>query len=65
MKATVASAYTDRVTGVVSMPGETVELSEARAKELSALGYVHVPNDSEKTPARSPAKTRAKRATKG
>ncbi len=40
MKAKVIKAYTDRLDGVVRLPGESVELSEARAAELAAGGYV-------------------------
>ncbi len=42
MKAKVTKAYTDRLDGVVRLPGESVELSEARAAELAAGGYVEV-----------------------
>ncbi len=42
MKAKVTKAYTDRLDGAVRLPGESVELSEARAAELVAGGYVEV-----------------------
>lgn len=42
MKAKVTKAYTDRLDGAVRLPGESVELSEARAAELAAGGYVEV-----------------------
>ena len=55
MKATVIKAFTDKQTGEVRLPGASVELSDARAKELAALGYAVV---------KEPAKPRAKRASK-
>lgn len=42
MKALVIKAYTDRLDGKVHFSGETVELTDARAAELSKGGYVEV-----------------------
>ncbi len=56
MKASVTKAYTDRETGIVHCPGESVDLSEARAAELAQGGYVE--------PAKAPAKKPAVRNTR-
>lgn len=53
MKCKVTVPYTDRITDEVHFAGETVELTAARAKELSEGGFVEKP----------PAQKRA-RATK-
>ncbi len=42
MKATVTTQYIDRETGAFHAAGEEVELTEARAKELAAGGFVAV-----------------------
>lgn len=49
MRATVTTAYTDRLDGSVHLPGEVVDLTEARCKELSEGGYVKA----EKRPTRA------------
>lgn len=40
MKAEVITAYTDRLTGEVHLPGETVDLSDGRLAELAEGGFV-------------------------
>lgn len=40
MRARVTRAYTDRVDGSVHYPNMTVELTDERAAELSARGFV-------------------------
>lgn len=40
MLATVIKPYTDRERGEVHLAGESVELTQARAAELSGAGYV-------------------------
>lgn len=40
MKANVVKAYTDKYTNELHLKGEAVELSDERAAELSALGFV-------------------------
>lgn len=40
MKCKVLEPYTDRITDEVHMPGETVDVTAARADELSKGGYV-------------------------
>lgn len=42
MKAKVLKAYTDRLDAIVRLVGDEVELTEARAAELSAGGFVEV-----------------------
>lgn len=42
MKAKVIKAYTDRLDAVVRLAGDEVELTESRAAELSAGGFVEV-----------------------
>lgn len=42
MKAKVIKAYTDRLDAVVRLVGDEVELTESRAAELSAGGFVEV-----------------------
>ena len=42
MKAKVIKAYTDRLDAVVRLVGDEVELTETRAAELSAGGFVEV-----------------------
>ncbi len=42
MKAKVLKAYTDRLDAIVRLVGDEVELTEARAAELSASGFVEV-----------------------
>ena len=44
MKARVIRAYTDRLDGTIRCLGTTVDLSEARMRELSSRGFVE-PND--------------------
>lgn len=48
MKAKVLKAYTDRLENIVRFPGDHVELSAARAAELSAGGFVEVAGEVEK-----------------
>lgn len=63
MKATVIKAYTDRITGDIHLRGEEVELTEARAKELTEGGYVEAkaaPAKAEPTTKKAPAKKAAK-----
>lgn len=55
MKAEVITAYTDRFTYNVHYRGETVELSEERAKELAAGGFVKL-EQAKKAPRRRAAK---------
>lgn len=57
MKAKVITAYIDRITNELHRPGEEVELTEMRAKELSAGGFVEVakaaaPKRARKAPAK-------------
>lgn len=40
--AKVVKAYTDRLTGTVRVPGDSVELTDERAAELSAGGFVEL-----------------------
>lgn len=40
MRASVIKAYTDKATSEVHFAGEIVELTDARAKELAAGGFV-------------------------
>lgn len=42
MKASVIRAYTDRITGEIHLEGNIVELTNARAEELAAGGFVVV-----------------------
>lgn len=56
-KAVVLVSYTDRHTGEVHWAGEGVELSDARAKELTDSGHVRVEQPKRKAPARKTAKT--------
>ncbi len=42
MKAKVTEAYIDRIDGAMHLKGEEVELTEERAAELSAGGFVEV-----------------------
>ena len=48
MKATVIKPYTDKYTDDIHLATETVELAEARAKELSELGYVEIAEEPKK-----------------
>lgn len=48
MKATVIKPYTDKFTDEIHLATETVELTEARARELSALGYVDIAEEPKK-----------------
>lgn len=56
MKAKVITAYIDRITEELHKPGEEVELTEARAKELAEGGFVEVAKAAPKRPRKSPAK---------
>lgn len=58
MKAQVIRAYTDRETGDIHPSNTEVELTEARAKELEAGGFVK-----RVSPTRSTSKTPAKKTT--
>lgn len=58
MKATVIKPYTDKFTDEIHLATETVELVEARAKELSALGYVEIAEE-QKKPAPRPRTRKA------
>lgn len=49
MKATVLISYTDKYTGEVHWQGETVELTAARAKELTASRHVAAIEEKPKT----------------
>lgn len=49
MKCKVITPYTDRITDEVHMPGEAVELTAARAKELADGGYVEKPPAAKRT----------------
>lgn len=51
MLATVTYPYRDRETFAVHLPGERVELSEARFAELSAGGYVDAAPEAARVPA--------------
>lgn len=42
MRARVTKAYTDRIDGSVHYPNTTVELTDERAAELSAKGFVEL-----------------------
>ena len=42
MKAKVTRAYIDRITGAMCLKGDEVELTDERAAELSAGGFVEV-----------------------
>lgn len=56
MKTSVIKAYTDRETSVVHLVGEVVELTDARAKELAANGFVK-PHSAPKTATKSKTTT--------
>jgi hypothetical protein len=56
MKAKVITAYIDRITNELHKPGEEVELTEARAKELSAGGFVEVAEAAPRRTRKAPAK---------
>lgn len=56
-KAVVLVSYTDKYTGEVHWAGEEVELSDARAKELTTSGHVLVSKPKRKAPARKTAKS--------
>lgn len=56
MKAKVITAYIDRITNELHKPGEEVELTEARAKELSAGGFVEVAKAAPKRTRKAPVK---------
>lgn len=56
MKAKVITAYIDRITNELHKPGEEVELTEARAKELSAGGFVEASKAAPKRVRKAPAK---------
>lgn len=56
MKAKVITAYIDRITNELHKPGEEVELTEARAKELSAGGFVEVAKAAPSRTRKAPAK---------
>ncbi|WP_276683342.1 hypothetical protein [Slackia piriformis] len=63
MKATVIKPYTDKFTDEIHLATETVELAEARAKELSALGYVEIAEEPKKPASKPrPRKAPAKKA---
>lgn len=55
--AVVLSSYTDKHTGEVHWAGESVELSDARAKELAESGHVRVKQPKRKATARKAAET--------
>lgn len=59
MKATVISAYTDRLDGSLHLKGDVVELTDERAAELSKKGIVELAAKPKAAPKRT-----AKRATK-
>ena len=61
MLARVVDAYTDKHTREIHRVGETVELSEERARELTASGHVRAAEQPE-TPRKKAAPRR--RATK-
>ena len=48
MRAKVIKPYTDKYTDAIPLATETVELAEARARELSALGYVDIAEEPKK-----------------
>lgn len=61
MKATVLSAYTDRLDGKVHLVGETVELTAERGEELAGKGIVELaaqPKAASKATAKKPATKR-------
>lgn len=64
MKTSVIKAYTDRETSVVHLVGEVVELTDARAKELAANGFVK-PHSAPKTATKSKTTTKAATTRKG
>lgn len=55
MRARVTRAYTDRVDGSVHYPNTTVELTDERAAELSARGFVEPAPGAAAPPAEEPA----------
>ena len=62
----VIVAYTDRITDEVHMSGEEVELTDARAAELSEGGFVEMPAKTvKKTAAKRTRKTTAKAGKEG
>ncbi len=63
MKANVISAYTDRETGEPHRVGEQVELTDARAAELSERGFVE-PVEAPKPAVRNTRKKAAPKAGK-
>ena len=64
MKAQVIRAYTDRETGEIHPSNTEVELSEARARELEAGGFVKRVTPARSTTAKSPAKKTTRKASK-
>ncbi len=58
MRAKVIKPYTDKYTDDIHLATETVELTEARAKELSELGYVEIAEEPKK-PASKPRTRKA------
>lgn len=56
MKANVVKAYTDKYTDELHLKGEAVELSDERAAELSALGFVEVLEAPKPRARKAPAK---------
>lgn len=59
MKANVVKAYTDRITGELHLKGETVDLSDERAAELSELGFVEVAEAPKPRARKAPARKTA------
>lgn len=60
----VITAYTDRITDEVHFKGEEVELTDARAAELSAGGYVEMPAEAPRKPVKAGQKRTRKTTAK-
>lgn len=64
MQAKVIKPYTDKYTDDIHLATETVELTESRAKELSALGYVEIAEEPKKPAPKTRTRTRKAPAKK-
>lgn len=56
MKGLIKKAFTDKYTTQYYEPGQVIEFADARAKELSAMGFVEIRDDSKVKPAKAVAK---------
>ena len=58
MKAEVIKAYKDRITGDLHLRGAIVDVTDARAKELSEGGFVKIKEAAKPTTRKAAAKTK-------